>query len=430
MRLLKWFFIITVLFIFSVSGYDSAEASKDRVIIEGGTLSESRTIVPMRAIFEELGATVQWNSADRTVTAYKDMITVTLKIGSKQSFVNENAISIDVPAQIVKGKTYVPLRFVSDALGADVHWDKNLRTVTIEAGEKTLIVLVNHRQQKEFSILGIEIGDQESKVMALAGKPVTTYKSEYGFTWNVYHNEFKNYYQVGIKNDTVVALYTNDKLFKTKSQLPVTSTKKDVQFKYGTPSNAINKGTTKYLYESKDQDLFFIDDYYITVFYDSFLDYQISGLQLIRKDIEHMKKGFYGESTEQLRASFEQQLFDLTNAVRVKYGKSPLKWNSEVASVAFKHSHDMAVNNYFAHTNLQGKSPFERITAGGIVYKIAGENLAMGQYSSIFALEGLMNSFGHRQNILSDRFTDVGIGVAYRTNIPYFTQNFITPQEN
>ena len=67
------------------------------------------------------------------------------------------------------------------------------------------------------------------------------------------------------------------------------------------------------------------------------------------------------------------------------------------------------------------------MTEDGISYRMAGENLAMGQLSSIFAHEGLMNSIGHRKNILQTDFESLGVGVAFNTESrPYYTENFLT----
>lgn len=85
----------------------------------------------------------------------------------------------------------------------------------------------------------------------------------------------------------------------------------------------------------------------------------------------------------------------------------------------------MAVNQYFNHTNLEGQSPFDRMKEDDFSFHLAGENLAYGQYSSIFAHEGLMNSLGHRENILRKDYEYLGVGVAFNDKSqPYYTQNF------
>lgn len=95
-------------------------------VLEGG-----RTLVPLRAIFEALGAGVTWESAIQTVTAHKQETTVRLTIGSRTAYRNGQPVSLDVPAKVVGGRTLVPLRFVSEALGAAVNWNANTRTVTV-----------------------------------------------------------------------------------------------------------------------------------------------------------------------------------------------------------------------------------------------------------------------------------------------------------
>ena len=95
------------------------------VIIEG------RTLLPLRMVFELLGATIDWNGDTQTVTATKDGVTVTITIGSNQLFVNDEAKTLDVPAQILNSRTMVPVRAASEAFGCGVGWDATTSTVTI-----------------------------------------------------------------------------------------------------------------------------------------------------------------------------------------------------------------------------------------------------------------------------------------------------------
>lgn len=112
------------------------------VPITGGKMIENRTLVPLRSIFEELGATVIWDQNTKTITANKNTTNISLKIGAKTSTINGQSISIDVPAQIINGATLVPLRFISEALGATVKWDSKNLTATIEQNDKTISVKV------------------------------------------------------------------------------------------------------------------------------------------------------------------------------------------------------------------------------------------------------------------------------------------------
>jgi len=97
-------------------------------------IEQGRTLVPLRALFEALGAQVQWNGETQTVTAVKGDVTVRLSIGSNVAYVNDRPVTLDVPARIVRGRTLVPLRFVSEALGAQVAWDATTRLVSVVTG--------------------------------------------------------------------------------------------------------------------------------------------------------------------------------------------------------------------------------------------------------------------------------------------------------
>lgn len=90
------------------------------------------TLVPLRVISEAIGAGINWDGRTRTVTLTKDGTKIKLIIGGR-AYKNNQPISLDVPAKIVKGQTLVPLRFVSEALGAKVNWDAKTQVVTIRS---------------------------------------------------------------------------------------------------------------------------------------------------------------------------------------------------------------------------------------------------------------------------------------------------------
>lgn len=94
-------------------------------------IEDGRTLVPLRAIFEAMGATVSWDQATQTASAVKDNTTVVLKIGSTKPTINGKVKPLDVPAKIVNGRTLAPLRFVGEAFGGAVAWDGTTQTITI-----------------------------------------------------------------------------------------------------------------------------------------------------------------------------------------------------------------------------------------------------------------------------------------------------------
>lgn len=123
----------------------------------------------------------------------------------------------------------------------------------------------------------------------------------------------------------------------------------------------------------------------------------------------------------------EKQMFDLVNEERVNAGVAPLAWDDRLVPIARAHSEEMFKLKYFSHQSPVNGSPFDRLKAGGVSYTRAGENLAYAQSVTI-AHRGLMQSEGHRENILRPEFTRIGIGVINAG--PYgrmFTQMFATP---
>lgn len=99
-------------------------------VIENGV-----TLVPMRTIFEELGMKVVWEADTKTITAsdIHGQTDIILVVNSNIADVNCKEIMLDVPPKIINGTTMVPLRFVSESIGADVKWDGESRTVTINS---------------------------------------------------------------------------------------------------------------------------------------------------------------------------------------------------------------------------------------------------------------------------------------------------------
>ncbi|MBP1765184.1 MAG: SCP-like extracellular [Firmicutes bacterium] len=121
----------------------------------------------------------------------------------------------------------------------------------------------------------------------------------------------------------------------------------------------------------------------------------------------------------------EQLAFTLLNADREANGLSPLKLNLAISAVAQRHAQDEIDRAFFAHNNPDGLSPFDRMHAAGITFRYAGENLAIDQDVTA-AEQALMNSSGHRANILSPDFTEVGIGIRFNSQGSlYIVQCFI-----
>jgi len=117
-----------------------------------------------------------------------------------------------------------------------------------------------------------------------------------------------------------------------------------------------------------------------------------------------------GKAELSLDEASEKAMFGMVNEERRKVGVGELTWAPEIVPVSRAHARDMWERQYFSHVSPEGADVGDRLIAGGISFKIAGENLAMAPTLAT-AHNGLMNSEGHRRNILDPEFGKVGIGV-------------------
>lgn len=124
----------------------------------------------------------------------------------------------------------------------------------------------------------------------------------------------------------------------------------------------------------------------------------------------------------------ENEVIRLVNVERAKKGLQPLKANWELSRIARLKSQDMINKHYFSHQSPTYGSPFNMMENFGIRFSSAGENIAYGQRTPQEVMNAWMNSPGHRANILSPSYTEIGVGLAKTsTGVPYWTQMFIKP---
>ncbi|MFD2612246.1 CAP domain-containing protein [Paenibacillus gansuensis] len=334
------------------------------------------------------------------------------------------------PIQIhVNGTAVKSLRLVSEPAGTQGIWSAAAKTVQINSGKQAPSEkAVKKPAIKKFGIRGVAIGDSEVSVVSKLGSPLRKDPSEYGFTWFIYHHNYRDYLQVGISNGKVKALYTNNADIRSTSGIKIGTKKSVAEKQLGTPVTSFLRNNVKYmLNDGKEIGRFPMGQQYVTLFYDKYNQYKVTSVLLIEKATEESFARFEKPSNVLLAEAYEKESLDLINALRIRLGKLPFIGDSKIAGTARKHSQDMINNEYFDHTNPKGQSPFDRMEKDGIVYSSAAENIAAGQQSAIFAHEAWMNSEGHRKNLISD-YKRLGVGVSFggKMNI-YYTQNFYSP---
>jgi hypothetical protein len=120
-----------------------------RIVVNGEPVSasdataftdkNSRTMIPIRFVSEQLGAKVEWNKQTQEVVVSQADKIIKLKIGEKQVSLNGTAKQLDTAAVVKEGRTYIPLRFVGEALGAQVQWDPKGRTAYINNNGEPIV---------------------------------------------------------------------------------------------------------------------------------------------------------------------------------------------------------------------------------------------------------------------------------------------------
>ena len=167
--------ILCFIMIISCFSCVSFADSEIKIIVDGNALTmdqnpiivEGRTLVPLRAIFEALGAKVEWDDATKTATGVLGATTVSLQINNTVAKVNGKDVTLDVPAQIVNSRTLVPVRFISESLGCKVDWEDATKTVTIASVGETVFELnfddkTTFEENKDFIIGGLYKGENVS----------------------------------------------------------------------------------------------------------------------------------------------------------------------------------------------------------------------------------------------------------------------------
>ncbi|WP_170311503.1 stalk domain-containing protein [Vallitalea okinawensis] len=371
-----------------------------------------RTQIPFRAFSEAFGAEVMWEPQRQVGYAVKDNTVIAVPMGEHYIIKNGYKIDSDTENIMINDRIYIPLRIVLEAFDCSVQWNDEEWAIYVESDSSKLPSPEQIDISKE-GLRGVEMGDFVSKLTSTLGQPNRVDDSEYDFVWYIYNSDYSNYVQVGVRNNQVVAFYTNAAYWQLTNSV-----------KYGVSTTALKQtfetrsGSSSQLYATSQNIEY-------TFFVDSLDNNKVTSVLMIDANVSN--SSYYGNGGVELGVSFEKDIFDLTNVERVNRGLEPLIWKEDVATVARLHSQDMSDNIYFSHRNLQGEAPWERATDAGIKYSYYGENIAMGYKNAIYVVSGWMNSSGHRNNMLNENYSGLGVGVWFtENNVPYYTQNFIS----
>ncbi|WP_053590327.1 CAP domain-containing protein [Bacillus sp. FJAT-22090] len=298
---------------------------------------------------------------------------------------------------------------------------KNDASILYQTPSKEKFRLLNCKQTTPTSMV---IGDSITSVNSKLGGAKKSIPNEFDASTSIYHKNYNNFYAISYLNNKIASLYTKDKNYQFNG-ISIASTVSQLESKLG---KAYETTGNTYPIEIITYDF---PKYEANFFIDVHNDNKISAIYLIDRQLIKRNANLYPKKSSTLEKSYETLLYEITNAERKAKGVSILQYSTDISNVARGHSVDMGKHDYFNHDNLDGESPFDRLANGGILFRNAGENIAMGYTNPYFAHEALMNSLGHRKNIVSTNYTQHGVGVFFADwtygSIPYYTENFIKP---
>jgi uncharacterized protein YkwD len=283
------------------------------------------------------------------------------------------------------------------------------------------------------------IGKDSQELMDTYGDPSRKDLSSFDYEWWIYNNNLENYMQFGVKDGKIVTAFStgpesNHSLFEIgQSYESLNET-----FNFAESVTVVHEeGSYRFQLkedEIKTRPLVILDDLYIQLYFDDF-EQTLSSVRYLdnetlikQRPYELVYRGPLLEPSElsdegwaRVEEGNAKQIIDFTNIIRSRFGLSPVEWDEDTARVAYLHSKDMREENYFSHTSPTSGSLTDRLMEGNIAFRLAGENIAAKYVDGVAAVEGWLNSEGHRNTLLNDKFTHLGVGVNER----YYTQNFI-----
>lgn len=338
--------------------------------------------------------------------------------------------------------------FLGDIINVTEDENSKLQTSPVELAEKNFNLKndSSKKDPKSDANLGVGlhtyIGQTVEFLVTNLGEPERIDLSAYDYEWWIYADVFADgYLQVGVEDDKIVTVYViGEELPTGLIRIGATYSELSALFSFD-QEVTFNLNNNSYQFKLSDDDLEMRpiiqeEGVFIQLYFDLFTQ-KLSSIRYSSPDtvIKHRPysvvyrgnliepKPLSAEKWEEVQKGSSLQIFEITNQIRKRHQLSQLSWDEVTAYVAFLHSKDMKLNDFFSHTSPNHGELTDRLKKQEILYQLAAENIAAKYVDAIAAVEGWLNSEGHRVNMLHEDFTHLGVGVYER----YYTQNFITP---
>lgn len=355
-------------------------------------LNNDTTIVPLRAVMEALQCSVAWDDETQTVTITKDNTVIKFVINSDVMTVGSEKVKLGSPALLIGEITYVPIRAVSEALGATVGWERDDTSVGIcTQGKSSVLAIGDFRAT---------VGSTVDELIDKCGYPSYKCIGENGLYWYVYADFARSFMAVATDCGIVCGYYTTSELFYT-SDSELFRTPNGLKFGMATPA-----GVTEYRKITGDG--YTIDEFYDTT------DNTLCG-------VYYMRNGYYNLCDESVSLAGQSRIgLDALNGIRYSKMMFPLVWDEYAAAACTDHSLYMSNIGSLTHDGEDGSSAIERYLRYNpdFGWRAWGENICAEAKNIGTALNGWLNSPYHRSIMLSDK-TRCGIGMVHNPNGKY-----------
>ena len=288
------------------------------------------------------------------------------------------------------------------------------------------------------------IGQSGDHVIEHFGQPDDVGLSTYGYEWIMYEREPSRYVQFGRKENEIVTAFAFGETLNVEP-FAIGHSYDDIKETVALVRNvSVFYQGSEYRFELTDEELSdrplvkVSDNLFAQLYMDRFTN-RLMAIRYLDGETLLKQRPYRVVYTEELPQadalaqkgerqvdeSNEKQIFNITNELRERFGVGRLRWNDQVADVAYRHSKEMNEKQYFDHVSPVSGTLENRLQHGNVQYVQAGENIAAEYPDGISATMGWLNSEGHRHILLHEAFTDLGVGVYEK----HYTQNFIA-QEN
>jgi len=445
---------------------------------QGPTIVDGRTLVPVRGVFEQLGFDVDWEQVTLTATLTDSNYEVIITIGSGTFTTNGQTHPLDVPAQIIDGRTLLPIRAVLESVGYDVGWAQATSTVVVTslgstepAGTPPPVMTIPNRRLTDgerqawidnyFALGGpsafeLEIVELVNVVRAQNGLSQVAIDDTLMLAARFYAQTMYDL-NTGLGHNMGPYAVAGDTHGASRAVAEAFGGRLLWNGGNAGMGHATVQGQMNAWMASAGHERFILsaEHRYIGVgrfgsFSYLFLSNQSSLPTAVlppQNSVQAVVSTPAPTPTPMPTptptptpiptqtaiafnpSEFEIRVFELVNIERSNHGMTPVAWSNELANAARAHSIDLATTNTFSHASSDGTSLRERIAETGLVHLGAAENIGGGSTTPEAAMLRWMDSPDHRANILNPAMTHLGVGHYHLHGSQfefYTTQKFLT----